>query len=91
MEIIARTNNGFMIAATKNEVNEILRSVTGKPVEDIRIGQKIPAIDYAASITKLKELNSNYEFKMICQHGDIFKKELDSFRDSVNAAASLEV
>ena len=53
MQVIAKTSEGFLISATHNEISEILRSVNGKVPEKIDIGQKIPAIDYASSITKV--------------------------------------
>lgn len=49
MNIIAKTNDGFLINATEKELSEIIKSVTGMAPKEINIGQKIPAIDYATT------------------------------------------
>jgi len=70
MEITATTEDGFLIKAAYREVKEILTSVNGKAPEKIEIGQKIPAIDYATTITKIKGLKDTYEFKQLCSYVD---------------------
>ena len=56
MEIIAKTENGVIINATNDEVNEILNAVSGAKPEKLKIGMKIPAIDYASTIRKVQGL-----------------------------------
>ena len=63
MKVIAETKDGCLVHATNDEVKEILTSVSGKRPEKIEIGQKIPAIDYASTITKIKSLRETYVFK----------------------------
>lgn len=65
MKIIAKTEDGFIIKATNKELKEIISSVQGAEPEKIEIGHRIPAIDYAGSIKKIKELATDYNFKMI--------------------------
>jgi hypothetical protein len=65
MEIIAKTKAGFFIHASDNEVREILKAVTGKEPDKLVIGQKIPAIDYAASITQVKTLKEDYNYRQM--------------------------
>lgn len=89
MEIIAKTKDGVMISATSKEAKEILRSVTGEDVEDLNIGQKIPALDYAGSLVKVRQLKENYEFKMVCQRVESFKEEFDNLVESINKAATI--
>ena len=46
MEIIAKTEKGFIIEASENEISAILKSVHGEfDREQIKIGTRIPAID----------------------------------------------
>ncbi len=88
MEIIAKTDNGYLINGTEEEVKEILRAVNGKDTKDIEIGQKIPAIDYAATITKLKSLPNQYEYQRLISSAKEFSetiKELDNIvKNSTN-------
>jgi hypothetical protein len=90
MEIVANTNGGVLISATISEVSEILRSVNGAAPKELCIGQKIPAIDYAASITKLKDLSGAYQYRNLCSYFDSFGKELSSLRQAVENAASIQ-
>ena len=66
MIIIAQTKDGYIIEATEKEVRGILNSILGESSGDpVKIGQKIPAIDYASTITKVKTLKDTYAFKQI--------------------------
>lgn len=91
MEIIAATSTGVLISATSAEVAEILRSVTGKNVDKLEIGQKIPAIDYASSITKIKKLGEDYNFTNLQSRVESFNDHFKELSDTIKAAASLEV
>lgn len=91
MEIIAKTSTGCLISATSAEVTEILRSVTGKTSEKLEIGQKIPAIDYASSITKIKELGEDYAFTNLESRVESFKDSFEDLACAIKSAASLEV
>ena len=91
MEIIAQTVDGVIISATTKEVKKILRSVTGDSVEKLNIGQKIPAIDYAASITKVKDLNDNYEFTQLRSRVKSFTKEFEKLEGSIEQASLIDV
>lgn len=83
MEIVAHTKENWLIEATSTEVKEILRSVLGKPPEEIKIGQKMPAVDYAASITKLKGLKENYDVKVLFNKADAFNERMNNLREVV--------
>lgn len=92
MEIIATTKDGVIISATNNEVNSILQSVMGfgKNPKTLEIGQKIPAIDYATTIIKVKGLNDSYEFKQIKNNLDAFNKHFQELKQTVESAVSIE-
>lgn len=90
MEIVAKTTNGVLITATNGEVNEILRSVNGRAPEKIEIGQKIPAIDYAGSITKIKTIKDSYDFKHLSEKVHEFADSFLSLKASVENASTIE-
>ena len=85
MNIIATIDGGFLIEATDNEVREILRSVHGTNPDEIKIGQKIPAVDYAQTISNLKALPDDYEYKRLI---DSAKKMADTIKGFQDAAES---
>lgn len=66
MEIIAKTSNGVLIQATEQEVKTILKAVSSAP-EKLEIGMKIPAIDYAGTIQKIKSFKDDYNFKNLVE------------------------
>lgn len=90
MQVIATTNSGVLISATNEEVVEILRSVNGEAPKEIRIGQKIPAIDYAGSVSKLKSLKGAYHFTSLCTYVDQFIGSFENLKVSVENAASFD-
>jgi len=89
MEIIAKTDHGFLITGTKSEVEEILRAVQGSVPENILIGQKIPAIDYSATITKLKKLPQEYEYKQLINYAEEFSATVKGLNDVVENATKI--
>jgi len=91
MQVIAKTESGLMIEATHKEVRTILQSVTGEKVKDINIGQKIPAIDYASSIEKIKTLKGDYIYEGLCRHVETFNKAFNELEEAVEQASSIEV
>ena len=90
MEIIASTKEGVLISATSKEVAEIISSVTGEYPKELKIGQKIPAIDYAASIRKVKKLNEDTNFTYLRTRVDEFNKHFENLSNAVQSAASIE-
>ena len=90
MQVIAKTTGGVLISATEEEVNEVLRSVNGTAPKELSIGQKIPAIDYAGSITKIKGLKGTYEFTSLISRGNDFNKALLALQEAVENATSIE-
>lgn len=91
MEVIAKTAGGLLINATESEVKEIINSVSGIRPEKIEIGQKIPAIDYAATITKIKSLKTNYDYQQLLAKGADLQKSIDNISKAVNSAADITV
>ncbi len=89
MEIIAKTDTGFLINGTKSEIEEILRAVHGSVPENIEIGKKIPAIDYSATITKLKKLPEEYEYKSLISYAKKFNIIIDELNEVVEKATEL--
>ena len=90
MQVVAKTNGGVLISATDDEVMEILRSVNGAAPKELAIGQKIPAIDYAGSITKLKGLKCAYHFTSLSAAAKRFSEEFAELEQAVENAASIE-
>lgn len=91
MEITAITKKGVLIEATLAEVGSIINSVTGKKPDKIEIGQRIPAIDYAQTIYKIKSLNDNYEYRQLKQKANQFSEALEELSEVITAAADIEV
>lgn len=91
MKIIAKTDDGFIISANRQEVKEILSSVNGKEPDKIDIGQKIPAIDYSSSIKKVKSLHTNYSFnKVRCGIVDLVES-FDKLNKAVSEASEVDI
>lgn len=91
MKIVATTENGYLIQATSDEVKEILTSVNGNRPKEIGIGQKIPAIDYATTITKLKALKDDYAFKSLFEFLERFYGSAKELQAVVIKANDIEV
>ena len=89
MKIIASTDKGYLIEADKQEVKEILSAVLGTPPPEISIGQKIPAIDYAATIRKIKTLPENTAFKNIVLYTERFAEAVDELGGVIDKAAEI--
>ena len=89
MEIIAKTKDGCLIQASEREVKEILSAVAGKKPEKLDIGQKIPAIDYATTITKVKTLEDSYEFKELSSEVNRFSVEFEKLKSSIQEAGKI--
>lgn len=90
MIVIATTADGCLISATTAEVKAIITSVNGTAPKDILIGQKLPAIDYASSIAKVKALNDDFDYKALFKRLDGLNRSADALKDAVNAAANIE-
>lgn len=90
MEIIAKSNDGVIVTASLTEVKQILNAVNGAMPKEIEIGQKIPAIDYAATIQKIKALNSDYDFKSLIERSRSFMKTVESLEKVVSEAANID-
>jgi len=91
MDIIAKTKDGCLITATDKEVTEILTSVNGKAPEKISIGQKIPAIDYASTITKIKALKDDYDYRHILDKVESFNVTVDNLKEAIDNAGSIDI
>jgi hypothetical protein len=91
MEIIAKTSTGCLISATSEEVKEILRSVTGKVPDNLEIGQRIPAIDYASTVTKVSQLGKDYCFTNLVNQIEFFNREFLKLQIAITNAASLKI
>lgn len=90
MRIIAETKDGYLVHATSNELKEILASVSGERPKEIRIGQKIPAIDYATTITKIKALKDDYDFKQLFSYIESFYDSTKRLKEVVVKANNIE-
>lgn len=92
MKIIAKTaNQSVLIEATEQEVREILNAVLGTKPEKIEIGDKIPAIDYASTITKIKQLKEESTFRNLISYASDFNKKVESLKNIVESASNVEL
>ncbi len=91
MEIVARTKTGYLLQAKGSEIQEILNAVTGTKPKDLVIGQKIPAIDYATTITKIKSLKEDYLFIQLFERIKSFHESTERLEAAVVNASKLEV
>ena len=91
MEVVAKTKGGCLIQASQSEIKEILNAVTGEKPEEVNIGQKIPAIDYASTIMKVKTLKKDYHFTQIFHSLDIFNEAAIELKLVVENASEIEV
>jgi hypothetical protein len=91
MEVIAKTASGLMIQATEEEVKAILNAVNGVRPEKVEIGQKIPAIDYAATISKIKALKNNWDYTNMLEQHAKFSAEMNKLKMSVEKASDINV
>lgn len=89
MEIIADTKFGFLIEASKNEVAEIMSSVLGKKPEKIEIGQKLPDIDYAATIRKIQTLEKDYDFQQLLSRLKSVNTTVEDLKNTVKNASNI--
>ena len=90
MKIVAETVDGYLIQATETEIAEILNAVIGEKREKICIGQKIPAIDYATTIRKIKLLQEDYNYKTLIERIECFNKCVGKLRVAVEKANEIE-
>ncbi len=91
MEVIAKTSAGVMIAATEAEVKQILNAVNGNMPDKIDIGQRIPAIDYASTITKIKSLQKHIDYTNMLEYVKRFNHSVGMIQAAVESAANIEV
>ena len=90
MEIIAKSKNGVIITATNNEVKEILSAVNGVKPEKLEAGMKIPAIDYASTIRKIKTLKADYDFQQLVSYSKKVYNSVQELEQRVEAAENIE-
>jgi hypothetical protein len=67
MNIIAKTSDGYLVSATEAELKAIYSAIS-KPITEknpILIGDKLPAYDYSATITKCKDLKVSFDFRQL--------------------------
>jgi len=92
MEIIAKTKNGCLIQASKHEVKEIIQAVSGKDKDqELSIGQKIPAIDYATTITRVKALGRNHDYQMLLNNVEGLNVTIQTLKESIRKASLIEL
>ncbi len=91
MEITAKTANGYLINATTKEVQSILTSVNGKLPDCLEIGQKIPAIDYASTIEKIKQLKNEYSYMEMLRRLEDFNKIVEELQKAIEKANDIEI
>lgn len=91
MKVIAKTDGGVLIEASDSEVKEILKSVSGKAPNEIEVGQKIPALDYASTVTKAKALKDAYSFTQLEGRVNDFNNHFNHLKDAVYQAADLDL
>ena len=91
MELVAKTKTGYLLQAKVSEIQEILNAVTGTRPKDLVIGQKIPAIDYATTITKIRALKEDYLFIQLFEKIRSFLEGAERLEAAVVNANKIEV
>lgn len=95
MKVIAKAvvngGDGVFIEATDDEVKEIVCSVSGSKPAHIEVGQKIPALDYASTLIKIKKLKDYNWFKEIFKDLEKFNTAAEKLKDSVEKASEIEI
>lgn len=92
MDIIAKTNNGFIINASSDEVYAILEAVNGKiDREKIGMATKIPALDYSTTIRKAKALKENYAFKELVKQVANFNSEFNILAEAIGQVQNSDI
>ena len=91
MEIVAKTKDSYLIQAKESEIKEILCAVIGEKPKDLLIGQKIPAIDYATTITKIKTLGKDYHFLELFKELEQVNEKAVQLRNAVENASKIEI
>ncbi|OPX33368.1 MAG: hypothetical protein B1H40_00130 [Candidatus Latescibacteria bacterium 4484_181] len=90
MKIVATTGDGYLIEATQKEVEEILSAVTGIKYDQICIGQKIAAVDYADTIKRVKALSESPKFKNLLQEVWLFNEYVEKLKKAVENVKEVE-
>ena len=79
MRIIGITDDGFILEASKDDVRHILTATNGScEIEKVKVGQKIPAIDYSMSISKVNDLAGSYPLRQIKACYEKLGEDIDS-------------
>jgi hypothetical protein len=91
MEVIGKTKDSFLISATESEIKEIVSAVTGSKPKEIEIGQKIPAIDYSSTITKVKTLRNCEHLNDLNKRAKYFTKKLDDLNEAIDKASEIDI
>jgi len=91
MQIVAKTNGGVLIDATEKEVKEILNAVTGEKPVELKIGQKIPAIDYSSTITKLKLLSEEYSYRQVVRYIGDFIEHFENLKKVIESTKNISL
>jgi hypothetical protein len=85
MHIIAKTNNGYLIEASNDEVSAILTATGLKPDKpnELPTGTKIPAYDYAATIQKAKVFARSGSFQNFKDYSKRVSRDAESIIDQI--------
>lgn len=83
MQIIAKTENGYIVSASIGEIEEIFSCVSRPITRDnpIKIGDKIPAYDYSSVVKQCKAYKNSSEFnrfKDAIEKGSALVAKIDS-------------
>jgi len=77
--------------ANEGIFKEIINAVTGSKPKEIEIGQKVPAIDYASTITKIKSLKNNSYYIDLLRYHKILSEQIGQFVQSVEKASEIDL
>jgi hypothetical protein len=91
MEIIAQTKGGFLIQASTSEVQELFSAVSGvRPKYDqIEVGHKIPAMDYASTVRVIQTVKDDHYFKELLAKGKSVARSLAAFEEAIESATKI--
>jgi hypothetical protein len=88
MKIAAKTNEGFLIHATEQELKSILTSFGMKDPEP-KIGMEIPASDFYRQVNNLKNFGSSYDFNLLKEKVKTLSTAIDSVDNQLEAVSKV--
>lgn len=87
MNIIAKTEEGFLLSATEDELKAIFSAISKSVTEKnpIQIGDKVPAFDYASTINSCKAVKNSYDFKRLKESSETVNAQIGKYIKTIES------